>query len=102
MSGIPKEVVIKMLKYNRLRSQADNLQREIEQYLKENYGIYTIVPDDTYGMDGNCPIYKWGTAYFDIKQIKDIVDFKKDFHNRVGEDPEDSEVSEYFAKRQIT
>ena len=48
-------------------------------------------------MDGNCPMYEWGTAYFDIKQIKDIVDFKEDFYNKVGEDPEDAEVSAHFA-----
>lgn len=94
---LSKEIVNKIQKYNKLRSQADDLQHEIEQYLDENHGISTIGSDDAYGVDGSCPMYEWGTAYFDIQQIKDIIAFKEDFYNRVGEAPDDSEVREHFA-----
>ena len=96
---ISKEIEAKIRRYNQLRSQADSLQSEIEKYLEDKYSIYTTGNStDTYGMDGNCPMYEWGTEYFDIQQIKDIVAFKEDYNRRVGEDPENREVSEHFAR----
>lgn len=95
---LSEEMIRKMKKYNRLRSQADNLQHEIEKYLDDNYGISTLTANDTYGMDGNCPMYEWGTPYFNIEQIEDIISFKDDYRNEVGESPCDFEISEHFKR----
>ena len=87
----------KIKEYNELRSQAYKLQCEIESYLDNEFGIKTLSSTDAYGMDGNCPVYEWGTEYFDIEQIKKIIKFKEEYYRRVGEEPDDREVSKYFA-----
>ncbi len=94
---LSKEIEKKMEKYNKLRSQADELQHDIEKYLDEKHNISTLSVSDTYGMVGNCPMYEWGTEYFDIKQIKDIIAFKDAYYDKVGEDPDNDEISRHFA-----
>ena len=39
MANLTKEMVGKMQKYNKLRSQADDLQHEIESYLENEHGF---------------------------------------------------------------
>ena len=94
---LSKEMESKMQTYNKLRSQLDAMQREIEKYLDNTYNISTSSPSDTYGMDGNCPMYEWGTKCFDIQQIKDIIAFKDEYYKNVGENPDNKEISKHFA-----
>ena len=94
---LSKEMESKIQTYNKLRSQVDAMQREIEKYLDKAYNISTSSPSDTYGMDGNCPMYEWGTACFDIQQIKDIIAFKDEYYKNAGEYPDNKEISKYFA-----
>lgn len=92
-----KELEAKMAKYNKLREQADALQYEIESALDNDYQISTNSATDTYGMDGHCPMYQWGTELFDIQQIRDVVAFKEAFYKENGENPDDDTISRHFA-----
>ena len=95
---LPKDIKAKMMEYNKLRSQADDLQFEIENYLQTRFGVQT--PSDIYGEDGECSMYEFGTEYFDIQQIEEIIAFMKDYRDRVGKDPEKNEVRDYFRAKQ--
>jgi len=98
-----KEIEKKMEKYNKLRKQADELQSEIEDYLEEEYQISEsdFIADaiNPYSMDGVCPIYEWGERYFDIKQIKDIINFIDKYNKEVGENPEITEIIDHFSEK---
>ena len=100
---LDKNMEAKMKEYNKLRRKADDLQSEIEEYLNDNYGIdessYTGSIENPYSMDGVCPIYEWGERYFDIKQIKLIIDYIEGYRNRIGESPDIEEVANYFTYR---
>lgn len=95
--ALSKEIKNKMKKYNELRRQTDRLQHEVEKYLTDEFGIYTLTASDTYGCDGNCPMYEWGTELFDIELIKAIIVFKDEYRKKVGEAPDNREISEHFA-----
>jgi len=92
---LSKEMESKIQTYNKLRSQIDAMQREIENYLDKVYNVSTS--RRPYDVDGNCPMYEWGTEYFDIQQIKDIIAFKEEYYKRVGENPDTTEISRHFA-----
>lgn len=55
------QTIKKIKKYNKLRAKVDNLQHEIKKYLNDEFKICV------------------DTEYFDIQQIKNIIDSKKDF-----------------------
>ena len=92
---LSKELESKIQTYNKIRSQVDAMQREIENYLDKVYNISTS--HRPYDTDGNCPMYEWGTECFDIQQIKDIIAFKEEYYKRVGENPDITEISRHFA-----
>jgi len=100
---LDKNMEAKMIEYNKLRRKADDLQSEIEEYLNDNYGIdessYTGSIENPYSMDGVCPMYEWGERYFDIKQIKSIIDYIEEYRKKIGESPDIEEVANYFTHR---
>lgn len=94
----------KMKKYNELQSQADNLRHEVETYLDNQFCINetdSCMSDDgltqPFSIDGNCPVYEWGTRYFDIDMIKKIIQFIEEYQSKVGEHPDIDEINKHFA-----
>ena len=104
---LDKEIEKKIKKYNKIRSQADDLQNEIENYLDENFGIneidgfFTVSGhENPYSIDGTIPMYEWGTRYFDLKLIKKIIKFIEKFTKEVGERPDLEEIVDHFKDRE--
>lgn len=100
---LDKSIEEKMIKYNKLRAEADFLQDEIEAYLVDTYNIdesdYYAHYTNPYSIDGVCPIYEWGERYFDIDMIKDIIAFYEAFTEENGENPSISDIIRKFSTK---
>ena len=103
---LTKTITKKIEQYNKYQSKADDLRHEIETYLDTKYGIYEdnryFTDGDMhmpYSIDGKCPIYDWGTRYFDTNMINEIITFINDFTNRTGERPDLFEIEEHFTRK---
>ena len=99
-----KEILGKLIKYNKLRQQTDTLRTEIESYLFEKYGISENVyvgynSAFPFSSDGVCSIYENGEEYFDVNQIEKIVNFIEKYQKEVGESPEIYDIVEYFERK---
>lgn len=104
---LDKEIKKKIQKYNKIRSQADDLQYEIESYLQNNYYIdenaMGYVDGDfqhLYDIDSPCPIYEWGTRYFDIEMIEKIIKVYEDILAETGESPDNEEIVRIISERE--
>ncbi|MEE3344683.1 MAG: hypothetical protein VZS44_11355 [Bacilli bacterium] len=91
---LDNSIMQKMIKYNELRSKVDDLHYQITKYLDENYNINEY--ERIYSMDGELPMYDWGTRYFDIALISQIVNVIETINNEVGEMPDTREIAEYL------
>ena len=92
---LPRDIIDKMSRYNRLMSQVEDLKDEVEAYLATHYNIRNWI-NTPFSENGACPIYEWGTARFDIKQIEDIIAFIDKYQREVGEFPDEEEIREHF------
>jgi hypothetical protein len=96
-------IKMKIKKYNKLRSQVEDLKQEIESYLEEKYSISAddrfFTENDCiepFKWDSNCSIYEWGTEFFDIKMLEKIITFIENYEERVGESPDLEEIYQHF------
>lgn len=91
-----KDLREKILKYNKLCDEVNDLKNEIENLLERDYSIVDDI-NSPYEEDGACPIYEWGTMQFDIEMLDKVINFIEEFRKENGETPEDFDIAMHFS-----